>query len=182
MRGLRPSTSISCLTGWLGKVHALHRGVERAEGEWLLFTDADVHFTPTTLRRAIAYVIHQQADHLTLIPRTIQTGLWLDVAVRTFGLLFFLGTRAATINRAGSRAFVGIGAFNLVKAETLSRTPWLGMVTTRARRRRRFGHDDQTSGRHHAAGVCSRRSIGGMVCLGTGDVSRTGKKLIRSRL
>ncbi len=111
--------------GWLGKVHALHRGVERAEGEWLLFTDADVHFTPTTLRRAIAYVIHQQADHLTLIPRTIQTGIWLDVAVRTFGMLFLLGTRAATINRVGSRAFVGIGAFNLVKAEALSRTPGL---------------------------------------------------------
>jgi len=111
--------------GWLGKVHALHQGVERAEGEWLLFTDADVHFAPTTLRRAIAYVIHQQADHLTLIPRTIQTGFWLDVAVRTFGLLFLLGTGAATVNRAGSRAFVGIGAFNLVKAETLSRTPGL---------------------------------------------------------
>ena len=111
--------------GWLGKVHALHQGVERAEGEWLLFTDADVHFAPTTLRRAIAYVIHQQADHLTLIPRTIQTGFWLDVAVRAFGLLFFLGTGAATVNRAGSRAFVGIGAFNLVKAETLSRTPGL---------------------------------------------------------
>jgi glycosyltransferase involved in cell wall biosynthesis len=111
--------------GWLGKVHALHRGVEHAEGEWLLFTDADVHFAPTTLRRAIAYVMHQQAEHLTLIPRTIQTGFWLDVAVRAFGLLFFLGTGAATVNRAGSRAFVGIGAFNLVKAETLSRTPGL---------------------------------------------------------
>jgi hypothetical protein len=110
---------------WLGKVHALYRGAERAEGEWLLFTDADVHFAPTTLRRAIAYAIHQQADHLTLIPRTIQTGFWLDVAVRAFGLLFFLGTGAATVNRAGSRAFVGIGAFNLVKAEILSRTPGL---------------------------------------------------------
>jgi len=111
--------------GWLGKVHALHRGVDRAEGEWLLFTDADVHFAPTTLRRAIAYAIHQQTDHLTLIPRTIQTGFWLDVAVRAFSLLFLLGTGAATINRAGSRAFVGIGAFNLVKAKTLSRTPGL---------------------------------------------------------
>ena len=45
--------------------------------------------------------------------------------MRAFGLLFFLGTGAATVNRAGSRAFVGIGAFNLVKAETLSRTPGL---------------------------------------------------------
>jgi len=30
-------------------------------------------------------------------------------------LLFFLTTRAASVNQPGSTAFVGIGAFNLVK-------------------------------------------------------------------
>jgi glycosyltransferase involved in cell wall biosynthesis len=108
--------------GWLGKVHALHQGVEIARGEWLLFTDADVHFSPGALRRAVALVMQQGADHLTLIPRTIQNGFWLDVAVRTFGLLFFLTTRAASVNRPGSKAFVGIGAFNLVKARVFRRT------------------------------------------------------------
>ena len=108
--------------GWLGKVHALHRGVEQARGDWLLFTDADVHFAAGTLRRAIALVLHQRVDHLTLIPRTIQKSFWLEVAVSTFGLLFFITTRAASVNRPGSKAFVGIGAFNLVNAERFHRT------------------------------------------------------------
>jgi glycosyltransferase involved in cell wall biosynthesis len=108
--------------GWLGKVHALHRGVKQASGDWLLFTDADVHFAAGTLRRAVALVLHQRVDHLTLIPRTIHKSFWLELAVNTFGLLFFITTRAASVNRPGSKAFIGIGAFNLVNAERFHRT------------------------------------------------------------
>ncbi|HEY3367010.1 MAG TPA: glycosyltransferase family A protein [Symbiobacteriaceae bacterium] len=42
--------------GWLGKNHALYQGVRQSTGEWLLFTDADVHFHPGALRAALAYV------------------------------------------------------------------------------------------------------------------------------
>src|SRR5262249_4749260 len=33
-------------SGWLGKPHALVAGVEQSQGDWLVFTDADVHFAP----------------------------------------------------------------------------------------------------------------------------------------
>ncbi len=118
--------------GWLGKVHALQRGVEMARGEWLLFTDADIHFSEGALRQVIAVAIRQGADHLTLIPHIVQSGFWLAVAVRAFGLLFLLTTRAAGVNRPGSNSFVGIGAFNLVKAEMFRRTAgfeWLRLET-----------------------------------------------------
>jgi glycosyltransferase involved in cell wall biosynthesis len=114
--------------GWLGKVHALHRGVEQSRGDWLLFTDADVHFASGTLRRAIALVLHQKIDHLALVPRTIQKSFWLELAVSAFGLLFLFTTRAANVNQPGSKAFIGIGAFNLVNSERFHRTPgfeWL---------------------------------------------------------
>ena len=115
-------------SGWLGKVHALHRGVEEASGDWLLFTDADIHFSPGTLRRAIAFALDQRTDHLALVPRTIQKSFWLAVAINTFALFFLITTRAVGVNRPDSKGFVGIGAFNLVNAEAFRRTPgfeWL---------------------------------------------------------
>lgn len=116
--------------GWLGKVHALHQGVRQARGDWLLFSDADVHFSPGILRRSIAYVLQHKLDHLTLIPRLRQKGFWLDVAVHSFGLLFLFSTKAASVNNPRSHSYAGIGAFNLVKGSLFKKTPgfeWLRM-------------------------------------------------------
>jgi glycosyltransferase involved in cell wall biosynthesis len=54
--------------GWLGKVHALHRGTQCSSGEWLLFTDADIHFEPQIITKAIAYAEHEKLDQLSLLP------------------------------------------------------------------------------------------------------------------
>jgi len=114
--------------GWLGKVHALERGVEVANGDWLLCTDADVHFADGTLRLAVSWAVKQQLDHLALAPLAVQRSFLLDIVVRTFGLLFLISTRAAGLNRSGSRGFAGVGAFNLVRRACFRRTPgfqWL---------------------------------------------------------
>jgi len=114
--------------GWLGKVHAQHQGVQRASGDWLLFSDADVHFSPAALRQAITYVQHQHVDHLALLPGMLLQSFWLDVCVRAFAQLFLLFTRAAEVNQPHSRRYIGVGAFNLVRAAAWQRTPgfeWL---------------------------------------------------------
>lgn len=117
--------------GWLGKVNALEQGTRRASGDWLLFTDADVHFAPGALRRGMAYAIRHDLDHLTLVPETTGfAGFLLDVSIRTFSMMLCASARVAEVNREGSRAFIGIGAFNLVQAAALKRTPgfeWLRM-------------------------------------------------------
>jgi cellulose synthase/poly-beta-1,6-N-acetylglucosamine synthase-like glycosyltransferase len=103
--------------GWLGKNHALQLGANRSRGEWLLFTDADILFQPTTLRRAIAYCLEHQVDHLAATPDTHMASWLLRSFVLTFAIYFTLFVRTWAIRNPKSRAHVGIGAFNLVRAD-----------------------------------------------------------------
>lgn len=61
-------------TGWLGKPHALHQGVQTATGEWLLFTDADMEHQPTSAASAVCHALEQRLDGLSLFPRQMTRG------------------------------------------------------------------------------------------------------------
>jgi cellulose synthase/poly-beta-1,6-N-acetylglucosamine synthase-like glycosyltransferase len=63
---LRVITITELPAGWLGKNYALHVGAEQAEGEFLLFTDADVRMSPDTVSRAVARMQENSLDHLCL--------------------------------------------------------------------------------------------------------------------
>jgi len=52
--------------GWAGKAHALHTGVMRTSGEWLLFTDADTRHAPQTLRLMTGHALRKQVDLLSM--------------------------------------------------------------------------------------------------------------------
>jgi chlorobactene glucosyltransferase len=52
--------------GWAGKAHALHTGVLLTNGEWLLFTDADTHHAPQTLRLMVGHALRQHDDLLSM--------------------------------------------------------------------------------------------------------------------
>ena len=116
--------------GWLGKVHALHVCTQKASGAWILYTDADVYFKQDTLRKAMAFVRADHSDHLALMPVPRAPSFWLRVVLQAVGGVFVLGTRAAYIGKPGTKAFVGTGAFNLVRKAALDRTEgfsWLRM-------------------------------------------------------
>jgi glycosyltransferase involved in cell wall biosynthesis len=103
--------------GWLGKNHALHFGAARAHGDYLLFTDADVIMERTVLRRAMAYVQATGADHLAISPQPLMPTLLLQAFVVLFIDLFSVYLRPWNAANPRSRAFVGIGAFNLIRRE-----------------------------------------------------------------
>jgi glycosyltransferase involved in cell wall biosynthesis len=101
--------------GWLGKPHALLKAYESSTGEWLLFTDADVRFAPDALRRAVAVVRSKRVDHLTLFGDVEMVGFWETVLITFFGLAFHIANDPYRVSNPHSRAYVGVGAFQLMK-------------------------------------------------------------------
>ncbi|WP_425615992.1 glycosyltransferase family 2 protein [Anatilimnocola sp. NA78] len=102
--------------GWLGKNHALQLGADHSDGEWLLFTDADIVFERTALRRAIHYAVSHNVDHLAATPDVNMHAWLLQSFVVTFSIYFTLFVKPWLIRNPNSPAHVGIGAFNLIRA------------------------------------------------------------------
>lgn len=103
--------------GWLGKNHALYRGASEATGEYFLFTDADIVMDPSILRRAMAYVLDERLDHLTMLFRICMPNWLLEAFVITFSLYFFIHFQPAKVRDPKSKAHIGAGGFNLVRAQ-----------------------------------------------------------------
>ncbi|HXT85770.1 MAG TPA: glycosyltransferase [Verrucomicrobiae bacterium] len=104
--------------GWLGKPHALQAAYEKSRGEWLVFTDADVRFAPDVLRRAVAFVERERAEHLTVLVQLDLRGFWEPVALGYLGVAFALGARPWKTSDAKSKAYMGVGAFQMIRRET----------------------------------------------------------------
>jgi glycosyltransferase involved in cell wall biosynthesis len=101
--------------GWLGKPHALQKAYESSTGDWLLFTDADVRFAPDVLRRAATIVKQRHFDHLTLFGDVEMVGFWEKALITFFGMAFHIVTDPYRVSNPHSRAYVGVGAFQLIK-------------------------------------------------------------------
>ncbi|AHF07588.1 glycosyltransferase [Desulfitobacterium metallireducens] len=97
-------------SNWLGKTHAVYQGTKQAKGEWLLFTDADVMFSPNSLKKAVNYAVNNNLDHLTIGPNVTTKGFFFSSLMSWFQFsitFIFMSSKAA-----------GVGAFNLIRKST----------------------------------------------------------------
>ncbi len=102
--------------GWLGKNHACHVAAESVGdgADWLLFADADAWMSRDAVARALQHADATEADHVCLVPGLTETRAGGRGIVLTMCLGFF--AQAAWVNADRKRAYLGVGAFNLVRA------------------------------------------------------------------
>jgi len=104
--------------GWLGKNHALQFGADRASGDYLLFTDADIILEKTALSRAMRHILVEGLDHLSVFfDNRARGGLLNALFVDIGGGLLHL-FKPWQVKNPKSNRFMGVGAFNLVKASS----------------------------------------------------------------
>jgi len=119
LEGAQPNLTVINIenlpAGWLGKPHALVAGYEKSHGEWLVFTDADVHFAPNVLRNAVALANQRKWDHLTLLTAIEMSGFWETAAISYFGVGFVFGNEPWLASNPRSARYMGVGAFQLVR-------------------------------------------------------------------
>ena len=114
-----PSISVITIkdlpSGWLGKNHALYQGYLASSEEWLLFTDADIVYKTTALKKAISYALHHGLDHLTALPEITSPSSLFKSVMNTFAMMLEIRLRPWSARDPSSRAYIGVGAFNLVR-------------------------------------------------------------------
>lgn len=104
--------------GWMGKTHAMATAAARASGDWLLFTDGDILFAKDALVRALNLAEEQRADHVILFPTLILKSFGERMMIAFFQGMSALASRFWKIPDPKAKESMGVGAFNLVRAET----------------------------------------------------------------
>jgi hypothetical protein len=96
--------------GWTGKTHALHLGATVAQGEYLLFTDADVIFSGTIISETARRMDNDRIDFV---------GGLFGIRCKSLGEKICAPVLAAMSRLAmcltASRLGAGTGAFNMVR-------------------------------------------------------------------
>ena len=103
---------------WLGKPYALQQAYEKSTGEWLVLTDADVHFAPDVLRRAIALAEGNGWDHMPLLADSTMFTFGEKVVMTFLAFAFVMATRPWSVGNPKSSAYIGVGAFQLIRRST----------------------------------------------------------------
>jgi glycosyltransferase involved in cell wall biosynthesis len=103
--------------GWTGKANAAWAAAKQAQGEWLLFTDADTVHEPGDLRRALHEAEKHKVAMLSYSPKQIVTGFWQRALMPLVFSELALAYPPAKVSDPESRLAAANGQFLLVQRD-----------------------------------------------------------------
>lgn len=101
--------------GWTGKTYALTRGMELAEGEWLLFVDADTRHHPQALSICMEWARQRQASMVSLLPKMRCETFWERVNQPLCGIVLMRSYPPELVNSDWTGMAFANGQYILVE-------------------------------------------------------------------
>ena len=104
--------------GWIGKNYGCHLAYEMAEGELLLFTDADTYHRHDSLRKTVSVLQQKNAGLVSLLPYQILKKWWEGMVPVYFFLSHLASEGKRSINDPNKPTnFLAIGQYLLFTRE-----------------------------------------------------------------
>jgi glycosyltransferase involved in cell wall biosynthesis len=115
--GVQVLDAEACPSGWTGKSNALWTAAKVAQGEWLLFTDADTIHRQGDLERAIHEAEAAKWAMLSYSPQQLAAGFWQRALMPIVFSELALAYPPAKISDPAQRTAAANGQFLLVRRD-----------------------------------------------------------------
>lgn len=103
--------------GWYGKPWANHQAASLSGAEWLLFTDADVRFSPDAVRAAVYTALEYRAHLLSLHSRLDCESFWERVIQPEMASLLEIAYPLLLVNSQRFSTAIANGQFILIRRD-----------------------------------------------------------------
>jgi chlorobactene glucosyltransferase len=105
--------------GWIGKNWACYKGYLNSTGEIFLFTDADTVHSSSTMSLAVTYLIKQNLDALTAIPKILsEEDILMKITLPLLWTLSYAKYSALRANNPKSKTGYLFGSFFIITRKT----------------------------------------------------------------
>jgi chlorobactene glucosyltransferase len=100
--------------GWTGKSWACFQGYLKATGDILMFTDADTIHSRYALSLAVGYLVNQNLDALTAMPRLICEDFWTKITLPVVWNISYVRYSPLRANNPNTTTGYFFGSFYII--------------------------------------------------------------------
>ena len=100
--------------GWTGKNWACYQGYLRAQGELLMFTDADTKHLPSAMSFAVGQIVSQNLEALTAVPRLICNDFWTKITIPALATFLYTRFSPLRVNDPNTKTGYFFGSFFII--------------------------------------------------------------------